>query len=159
MKKIKILLLMISILFNFSIKSYSRDCPSKLESNLYEINDKIIAGIEIRGFYFYPDKNWRDALNLEKEYEANSVNETGEKEIPEHNFMGGIRPLVNFFPSDNLTIIMEADLRYKNSGFGEKDISFRLNQLTVEYMKGNFYISPGIQFFNFSSFDRFPALS
>jgi len=52
MIKFRILLILSGILFIFNINGYARNCPSKLESNLTDINDKISAGIEIRGFYY-----------------------------------------------------------------------------------------------------------
>ena len=125
-------LLIISFFVIGPKKTYARNCPSNINSNLHEINDYVEFGDELRLFYFGIDNNGTF----------------------ESSYLSGLKLLLNIYPTENLAIVGEIDLRYKNTGWYDdisKDFKFRLNQAFLEYDNGNFSITPGIQFFTFSS--------
>lgn len=115
----------------------AKDCPSKLPSHLTEVTDWLELGAELRTITVGMVAG--DDL-------ATPPPEVGSFDLA---FMSGLRGAAYVYPTDFLTVVLEPEVRYKNPGWDDKNISglwpMRINQALLELDVGRTTLDLGIQ--------------
>ncbi len=139
---LRIFSLLLAFLFLATpFQASARDCPSRLAGHLYEVNDKLSIGAELRGFYV--------GASIGDNMPTSAL-----KNPFEHNGLFALKPRAEFFFNDDLSAIAEVSFRFAFPGWESNPIQHftpRLNEVRLNYEHKGLILSAGLQTFLFGT--------
>ena len=136
MKKMFFLILIISVTANLS---FAKECPSNLPANLNQLGEReFYYGIEFRLWAYYMDEH-----NYEKGKRESDI-----------DFPYSVVPMIQVFPTDNLTLQAAGLMAYRKDLQGDYDdegFILRLREAWAELYVGSAIIRTGRQLYTFGN--------